>query len=77
MSQLFFNPHRIKAERIARNLSQEEVATKLGKKRAWLAKRENGIVNVGVDELTKIASILKIDDLGIFFSKNVPEKQRS
>ncbi len=31
MSQLFFNPHRIKAERIARNLSQEEVATKLGK----------------------------------------------
>ena len=66
----------MKAERIARNLSQEEVAIKLGKNRTWLAKRENGNVDVGADELAAIATVLKIDDLSIFFTWNVPEKQR-
>ncbi|MCQ9212261.1 MULTISPECIES: helix-turn-helix transcriptional regulator [unclassified Streptococcus] len=42
-----FNVNRLKAERIAANMTQEEVAEKLGKKRTWYAKKESGIANVG------------------------------
>ena len=58
----------MKAERIARNLSQDEVAMKLGKTRTWIAKRENGNVDIGADELAAIATVLKVDDLSIFFT---------
>jgi len=68
LKKILFNPNRLKAERIARNLSQEEVAMKLGKNRTWLAKRENGNVDVGADDLAAIATVLKVDDLSIFFT---------
>lgn len=68
MKKILFNPNRLKAERIARNLSQEEVAIKLGKNRTWLAKRENGNVDVGADDLAAIATVLKVEDLSIFFT---------
>lgn len=42
------------------------------KDRALYAKRENGIVNIGADELYKIARILEIEDMCIFFKLNVP-----
>lgn len=64
-----FNVNRLKAERIAANMTQEEVAEKLGKKRTWYAKKENGITNVGVDDLTAIASVLNVTDISIFFTK--------
>ncbi|NEX51235.1 helix-turn-helix transcriptional regulator, partial [Lactococcus lactis] len=49
------------------------------KTRAAYAKRENGIVSIGADELIKLASIFGYDkeDLGIFFKANVPEKERN
>ena len=68
LKKILFNPNRLKAERIARNISQEELAIKLGKNRTWLAKRENGNVDVGADELAAIATALKVDDLSIFFT---------
>ena len=74
--QLVFNPKRLKAERIASGLSQEEVAKKLGKQRSWYAKRESGFVGTGSDELAEISNVLNIDDISIFFTKTVPEKQR-
>lgn len=73
MMKITFNPTRLKAERIAANLTQEEVANKLGKKRSWYAKKENGITNTGADELAEIANVLKISDISIFFTHNVPE----
>lgn len=73
MKKIIFNPNRLKAERIARNLSQEEVAIKLGKNRTWLAKRENGNVDVGADDLAAIATVLKVDDLSIFLHKTFPK----
>ena len=42
---------RLKAERIANGLTQEDVAKAFGKTRAWYAKRENGFIPIGADEL--------------------------
>lgn len=70
---------RLKAERIAKGYTQDEVATMMGwKDRAPYAKRENGIVSIGADELIRLASIFGIDknDVGIFFKMTVLEKER-
>lgn len=71
---------RIKAERIAKGYTQDEMAEKMGwKTRTPYAKRENGIVSIGADELARIAEILDFstDQLGIFFTLNVPKKERN
>lgn len=71
---------RLKAERIARGMTQDEVAEAMGwKTRTPYAKRENGIVGIGADELVKLAYILGYNEneLGIFFKVNVPERERS
>ena len=70
---------RLKAERVAKGLSQDEMARKMGwKTRTPYAKRENGIVNIGADELVKMASILVYskNELGIFFTTTVPKRER-
>lgn len=69
---------RLRAERVACGLSQEDVAKKFGKTRSWYAKRENGFVSIGADELAKIAGIFNIDDkrIAIFFDNNVPKKEQ-
>ncbi|KMT32939.1 helix-turn-helix domain-containing protein [Melissococcus plutonius] len=71
---------RVKAERIAKGLTQEEVSEKMGwKTRSPYAKRENGIVPIGADELGKIAIIFGYteNDLGIFFKSSVPKKEQN
>ena len=72
------NLNRIKAERVARGLTQKELADVLGKPRSWLAKREPGIVPLGADELSSIASALGIEpnQMSIFFESNVPDCQQ-
>lgn len=70
---------RLKAERIAKGLSQEDMAELLGwKSRATYSKRETGRVNIGADELAKIADILgySSNQLGIFFTVSVPKRER-
>lgn len=65
---------RLKAERIAKGYTQEDMAHKMGwKTRTPYAKRENGIVSIDADELIKIAFILGFtkDNIGIFFKQNV------
>ena len=69
--------NRLKAERIAKCMTQEEVAKKMGwKTREPYAKRENGIVEISADELISLALIFGYtkDDLGIFYSENVIKK---
>lgn len=57
--QLTMNLKRIKTERIAKGLTQDEKAKAMGwKSRAPYANRENGIVGIGADELVKMANIL-------------------
>lgn len=73
------NLKRLKAERIAKGYTQDEMAKKLGwKNRVTYAKRESGLVNLGADELAKIAEVLgySANDLGIFFTINVPNKEQ-
>lgn len=70
------NYRRLRAERIAKNLSQDEMAKRMGwSSRGPYAKRENGIVSLSADELIKAATILEIplDKLEIFFTKDVPK----
>lgn len=70
------NLRRIKAERIAKGYSQDVVAKKMGwKSRVPYAKRENGLVQFGADELAKYGEILGygVNELGIFFNKDVPK----
>lgn len=70
--------NRIRAERVAKGMTQDEVAKKMGwKTRTPYAKRENGIVAIGADELISLALIFGYtkDDLGIFFNQNVLEKE--
>ncbi len=68
---------RLKAERIAKGYSQQEMADKMGyKDRAMYAKRENGYVNIGADDLFKISEILGIENMRIFFTFDVPKRER-
>lgn len=73
------NLNRLKAERIAAGLTQDQVAEKMGwKTRTPYAKRENGLVEIGANEFIKLAKILGYDtnELEIFFTKDVPERER-
>ena len=68
---------RLKAERIAKGYTQKEMADKMGyPDRAMYAKRENGYVNIGADELFKISQILGIENMRIFFKLDVLERER-
>lgn len=65
------NLKRVKAERIAKDLTQDEVANQMGwKSRAPYAKRENGLVPFTADELVELGKILgySVNELGIFFT---------
>ena len=73
------NIKRLKAERVAKGLSQEEMATEMGwNSRTPYAKRELGIIDIGVDEFLKMVKILGYNEnnLSIFFTEDVPERER-
>ena len=62
---------RVKAERISKGMTQDDMAKALGwNDRARYAKRENGFVSFDADELIKVATVLGYtkDQLGIFFT---------
>ena len=70
---------RLKAERVAKGLSQEEMATKMGwSSRTPYVKRELGIIDIGINEFLKMIKILGYteNNLSIFFTEDVPEKER-
>lgn len=73
-----FDLARLKAERVARNLNQEEMAKRLGMSRSSYSKRENGKIDISVDELAKIIQVLGINKnkMSLFFTQSVPDKQQ-
>ena len=70
--------NRLKAERVAKGLTQEEIAGKLGWSRQKYMKKENGHSDLGANELLQIAEVLEMtkEEVGIFFTSTVPETQR-
>ncbi|PIH08374.1 transcriptional regulator [Staphylococcus epidermidis] len=76
---MVLNLKRLRAERIACGITQDEMAQMMGwKTRTPYAKRENGIVDIGANEFIKMAKILgyETNNLDIFFTQVVPEKER-
>ena len=70
---------RLKAERVAKGLSQEEMATKMGwSLRTPYVKRELGIIDIGIDEFLKMIKILGYteNNLSIFFTEDVPKREQ-
>lgn len=69
---------RLRAERIACGITQDEMAHKMGwKTRTPYAKRENGIVDIGANEFIKMAKILGYETNNLdIFTQDVPEKER-
>ena len=73
------NVKRLKAERGAKELSQEEMANKMGwSSRTPYVKSELGITDIGVDEFLKMVKILGYNknNLSIFFTEDIPERER-
>ncbi|QHN13646.1 helix-turn-helix domain-containing protein (plasmid) [Staphylococcus aureus] len=75
---MVLNLKRLRAERIACGITQDEMAHKMGwKTRTPYAKRENGIVDIGANEFIKMAKILGYETNNLdIFTNNVPRKER-
>lgn len=59
---MILNLKRLRAERIACGITQDEMAHKMGwKTRTPYAKRENGLVDIGANQFIKMAKILGYD----------------
>ena len=73
------NLKRLRAERIAKGMNQDEMAKAMGwHTRSSYAKRENGITTISATELVKMASIsgYGTNQLDLFFTNNVPDRER-
>lgn len=68
-----FNYNRLKAERIAKGFTVEEMAVTLGITKGAYSKKENGKISVTVDDFSMIFNKLEIprDKISIFFTHNV------
>lgn len=67
----------IKLHRLAKSMSQEELANKLGLTFQQLQKYERGINRVGGGRLFRIASILGIEISAFFEGAEQPDRPRS
>lgn len=69
---LVINLNRLKAERIANDLSEAELAEKLGISPSIIYKYENGSRRISVETFCKIVDVLGFDEsnINIFFMSN-------
>jgi len=72
-----FNYNRLKAERIAKGYTVEEMANILGVAKGTYSKKENGKLPVTVDDFAIISEKLEIpiDKLNIFFTLDVSKSE--
>lgn len=72
-----FNYNRLKAERVAKGLTVQEMADELGISKGAYSKKENGKLSVTVDDFSVISNKLGIkhDKIEIFFTLNVSEME--
>lgn len=74
-----FNYNRLKAERIARGLTVQEMADFLGITKGTYSKKENGKISLTVEDFSLISNKLKItrETMNIFFTEIVSETETS
>lgn len=72
-----FSYNRLKAERIAKGYTVQEMADKLGISKGTYSKKENGKTPLTVEDFTAITNVLKIprEHMTIFFVVNVDEME--
>lgn len=70
-----FNHNRLKAERIARGLTVQEMGEVIGVAKGTYSKKENGKLPIDVDEFSLITNKFGIEreDIVIFFTLDVSE----
>lgn len=57
----------LKKIRKEKNISQEDLAQKIWVKRPYLSNVENGLINITIDTLEKIANALEIEIKYLFY----------
>lgn len=72
-----FNHNRLKAERIARGLTVQEMGEVLGVSKGTYSKKENGKLPIDVDEFSLITNKFEIEhkDILIFFTLDVSKME--
>lgn len=72
-----FNYNRLKAERIAKGLTVQQMADELGISKSTYSKKENGKLPVTVEDFSVISNKLgiPIDQISIFFTLNVSKME--
>ncbi len=65
-----FNLNRLKAERIAKGFTQEEIGEKIGITKSGYSKLESGQSKIDIDTFVSILTVLGLnpEDLVIFFT---------
>jgi transcriptional regulator with XRE-family HTH domain len=73
-----FNFNRLKAERIARGKSQEQMALALGMAKSTYSKKENGVLRLSVDDFAKATSYLGMNtsEIHVFFTQKIPKREQ-
>ncbi|MEK3993664.1 helix-turn-helix transcriptional regulator [Psychrobacillus sp. FSL K6-2365] len=68
-----FNYNRLKAERVAKGLTVQDMADALGITKGAYSKKENGKITVTVEDFALISNKLEIplEQISIFFTLNV------
>lgn len=72
-----FNHNRLKAERIARGFTVQEMGEVIGVSKGTYSKKENGKLPIHVDEFSLITSKFGMnhEDVSIFFTLNVAKTE--
>lgn len=72
-----FDLNELKVARVRQGMTQKDMGKALGISTPSYSKKEAGIIKIGVDEFAKIAKILKIEDISIFFKNSDDKKQQN
>lgn len=75
---MIFNFKRLKAERVAKGLTQAEMAKQSGISRTSYWKKENGKTDIGMEEFTRMLNVLGYPEskVSIFFAHDVDKREQ-
>ena len=70
-NKVYFNLLELKAQRVRKGKTQEDVANVIGVKANTYARKESGYIKMPVEEFGKIGKFLEVEDYNIFFTQSV------